>query len=74
MALRRLRAQTKRLAFAGRGTGAHAGGGGDESRPEAAGIRVRGTDDLLRLHAGHRHGQRSVTDCFRHPELGGRAG
>jgi hypothetical protein len=59
LALRRWRAQAKRLALAGGSPRAHGGSRGDEPRSETARFFVRRSHDLLRLHASGRHGQRS---------------
>ena len=41
-------------------------GARDVESPQSARLQVRRPDDLLRLHAGHRHGRRPRVDCFRH--------
>ncbi len=46
------------LPFAEGAPGAHRRGHGDEQGPEEARLHVRGPHDLLRVHAGHRNGER----------------
>ena len=55
---RRRQAAAGRLAIARRSAGSHGGIRRHEQRPAAARIQVRRLDDLLRLHASHRHGER----------------
>ena len=52
-------ADPESLAHLGRGTRAHRRIRRHESRPFATRIQIRRLDDLLRIHASDRHGQRS---------------
>ena len=56
--------EAEQLAQHGRDTGQHAGVGCDEQGIEAARLQVRRHDDLLRAHAGDRHGQRPHHGLF----------
>ena len=56
--LRRRRAAAERVAEPQGGPGPHAGVGRAQQGAPAARLHVRGLDDLLRVHAGRRAGQR----------------
>ena len=58
LAVCRRQTASERLAVGEENSGAHCGIGRDEQGPEKTRLHLRRLDHLLRLHAGHRHGQR----------------
>lgn len=70
MAIHRRGAETEFLAIREPRTGSDARIGCHEQGPEATRIPIRGWDDLLRLHAGCRNGQRPYNRLLQVPGTG----